>query len=50
MTDNITTAAVPVKRMCRVTGRMCQFATDAGYCRLTACVIAGWPETEARHD
>lgn len=32
-----TTAAVQIKRYCKQTGQMCEFATDFGYCQLTAC-------------
>ena len=27
-----------VKRYCRYTGKMCEFATEFGYCKITACV------------
>lgn len=33
-----TTNLVPVKRLCRMNGTMCEMATEIGYCRLTACV------------
>ena len=27
-----------VKRYCRYTGRICEFATEFGYCKITVCV------------
>lgn len=36
--NNSTSNWNPVKRMCRFTGLMCEFATDFGYCQVTACV------------
>lgn len=40
MIDTIT-AAVQIKRYCKQTGRMCELATDFGYCQLTACSKQG---------
>ena len=33
-----TTKSVPVKRLCRMNGTMCEMTTELGYCQLTACV------------
>ena len=27
-----------VKRYCRYTGKICEFATEFGYCKITVCV------------
>lgn len=27
-----------VKRYCRYTGKMCEFATEFGYCKIAVCV------------
>lgn len=35
---NSTSAFEPEKKMCRSTGKICQFATDSGYCKLSACI------------
>lgn len=36
--NNSTSNWNPIKRMCRCTGKMCELATDFGYCQVTACV------------
>lgn len=36
--NNRTSNWNPIKRMCRYTGKMCELATDFGYCQVTACV------------
>lgn len=38
MDYDTTTGYTPVRRYCMSTGRMCEYATEFGYCQLTACV------------
>lgn len=31
------TDAIPIRHFCRYKNRFCEFATDLGYCKITAC-------------
>ena len=38
MGQNYTTADVISKYMCNSNGILCEYATDRGYCKVTACL------------
>ena len=35
--SNTTAIYTPVTRYCKITGQLCELATDLGYCQITAC-------------
>ena len=40
--NNSSSNYAPVKRPCRQTGEMCEFAGEFGYCQITACIKYNW--------